>query len=202
MRLCGNQLFDHGIAVKQRLPTWHRLAPRVTAPLNNPAALMITALRFPRQRRASPSNPPYVVFGKRFGSATVKHLNRENRDPAAKSFTVPSLGTKVTPRYCSPKHWRNIMISKRLAIAFLAIASMLGAAAAQTATNQGASATATTHKEGEWRASKLAGVDVYNEANEKIGDIHDVILDRSGKVANVILAVGGVLGLGDGLTSR
>jgi sporulation protein YlmC with PRC-barrel domain len=90
------------------------------------------------------------------------------------------------------------MISKCLAIAFLAIASMTGAAAAQTATNQAASTTsATTHKEGEWRASKLPGVDVYNEANEKIGDIHDVILDRSGKVANVILGVGGVLGLGE-----
>jgi hypothetical protein len=35
---------------------------------------------------------------------------------------------------------------------------------------------------------------VYNEANEKIGDINDVILDRSGKVANVILGVGGVRG--------
>jgi len=90
------------------------------------------------------------------------------------------------------------MISKCLAIAFLAIASMTGAAAAQTATNQAASTTsATTHKEGEWRASKLVHVDVYNEANEKIGDIHDVILDRSGKVANVILGVGGVLGLGE-----
>lgn len=90
------------------------------------------------------------------------------------------------------------MISKCLAIAFVAIASMTFAAAAQTATNQAASTTsATAHKEGEWRASKLAGVDVYNEANEKIGDIHDVILDRSGKVANVILGVGGFLGLGE-----
>ena len=85
------------------------------------------------------------------------------------------------------------MISKCLAIAFLATASMTGAASAQKATNQMDSTTsATTHKEGEWRASKLAGVDVYNEANEKIGDINEVILDRSGKVANVILGVGGV----------
>ena len=42
-----------------------------------------------------------------------------------------------------------------------------------------------------------SGIDVYNEANEKIGDINDVILDRSGKVGNVILGVGGVLGLGE-----
>ena len=48
-----------------------------------------------------------------------------------------------------------------------------------------------------WRASKLAGVDVYNEANEKIGDINDVILDKSGKVSNVILGVGGFLGMSE-----
>jgi sporulation protein YlmC with PRC-barrel domain len=90
------------------------------------------------------------------------------------------------------------MISKFLAIAFLATASMTGAASAQTTTNRVDSTTsATTHREGEWRASKLAGIDVYNEANEKIGDINEVILDRSGKVANVILGVGGVLGLGE-----
>ena len=87
------------------------------------------------------------------------------------------------------------MISKCLAIAFLVTASMTGTAWTQTATNPVTSTTnATAHK---WRASKLAGVDVYNEANEKIGNIHDVILDRSGKVANVILGVGGVLGLGE-----
>jgi len=74
---------------------------------------------------------------------------------------------------------------------------MTGAASAQTATNLDPTTSATTHKVGEWRASKLAGVDVYNEANEKIGDINEVILDRSGRVANVILGVGGVLGLGE-----
>ena len=90
------------------------------------------------------------------------------------------------------------MISKCLAIALLAAATVTGPASAQTATNQVDSTTsATTHKEGEWRGSKLVGVDVYNETNEKIGDINDVILDRSGKVANVVLGVGGVLGLGE-----
>ena len=38
---------------------------------------------------------------------------------------------------------------------------------------------------------------MYNEANENVDDINEVILDRSGKVANVILGVGGVLGLGE-----
>jgi sporulation protein YlmC with PRC-barrel domain len=54
-----------------------------------------------------------------------------------------------------------------------------------------------THREGEWRASKLVGVNVYNEANEKIGDINEVILDKSGKIANVIRGVGGFLGMGE-----
>jgi len=54
-----------------------------------------------------------------------------------------------------------------------------------------------THEERGWRGSKLAGVNVYNEAGEKIGDINDVILDKSGKVINVILGVGGLLGLGE-----
>jgi sporulation protein YlmC with PRC-barrel domain len=79
------------------------------------------------------------------------------------------------------------MISKWLAIAFLA-AVITGPASAQST-----SAT----REGEWRGSKLAGIEVYNEANEKIGNVNDVILDRSGKVSNVILGVGGVLGLGE-----
>src|SRR4249920_1811460 len=76
---------------------------------------------------------------------------------------------------------------------------MIGVASAQTATSPvvDSTASATTHKVRKWRASKLAGVNVYNEANEKIGDINDVVLDRSGKVANVILGVGGVLGLGE-----
>ena len=67
------------------------------------------------------------------------------------------------------------MISKCLAIAFLATASMTGAASAQATNQVDSTTTATTHKVGEWRASKLAGVNVYNEANEKIGDINEVI---------------------------
>jgi hypothetical protein len=38
---------------------------------------------------------------------------------------------------------------------------------------------------------------VYNEANEKIGEINDVILDKSGKADKVVLSVGGFLGMGE-----
>jgi sporulation protein YlmC with PRC-barrel domain len=90
------------------------------------------------------------------------------------------------------------MIRKTFVTALLTAALMSGTAFAQTATNKADTATvSTTHKDGEWRASKLVGVNVYNEGNEKIGDINDVILDSSGKVANVILGVGGFLGMGE-----
>ena len=62
---------------------------------------------------------------------------------------------------------------------------------------QPATSTASMHKEGEWRASKLVGVNVYNNSNEKIGDINDLILDSSGRVANVVIGVGGFLGMGE-----
>ena len=89
------------------------------------------------------------------------------------------------------------MVSKFIATALLTTALMTGLASAQTNTGNKDTASATLHKEGEWRASKLAGVDVYNEANEKIGDINDVILDKSGKAEKVILGVGGFLGMGE-----
>jgi hypothetical protein len=77
-------------------------------------------------------------------------------------------------------------------------------ASAQAASNKAAAADSaafdratSAHKEGEWRAFKLVGVNVYNEANEKIGDINEVILDKAGKVENVVLGVGGFLGMGE-----
>jgi sporulation protein YlmC with PRC-barrel domain len=88
------------------------------------------------------------------------------------------------------------MISKTIAAAVLTTALMTGVVSAQTTTANKADA-ATVHREGEWRASKLVGVNVYNEAGEKIGDINDVILDKSGKTSKVILGVGGFLGMGE-----
>jgi sporulation protein YlmC with PRC-barrel domain len=90
-------------------------------------------------------------------------------------------------------------MTKYLAAALLTTALFTCTASAQTANKPAAadSTSASTHKEGEWRASKLVGVNVYNDANEKIGDINDVILDKSGKVENVVLGVGGFLGMGE-----
>jgi len=47
-----------------------------------------------------------------------------------------------------------------------------------------------------WRASKLIGLNVYNDQNEKLGDISEILLDKSGKIDGVVIGVGGFLGMG------
>jgi sporulation protein YlmC with PRC-barrel domain len=49
---------------------------------------------------------------------------------------------------------------------------------------------------GQWQVSNLEGLEVYNSNNENIGDISELILDRSGKVQAVVVGVGGFLGVG------
>ena len=49
---------------------------------------------------------------------------------------------------------------------------------------------------GQWRASKLIGLNVYNDQNEKLGDINEILLDQSGKPTGYVIGVGGFLGLG------
>jgi hypothetical protein len=46
------------------------------------------------------------------------------------------------------------------------------------------------------KGSTLINMDVRNNADEKIGDINDVIVSADGKVQQVIISVGGFLGVG------
>jgi len=89
------------------------------------------------------------------------------------------------------------MKSKYVAAALLGTALLTGAAFAETATTDRSNINTAVHKEGQWRSSKLIGVNVYNDNNEKIGDIQELIVDKSGKVENVVLGVGGFLGMGE-----
>ncbi|MGO4815469.1 PRC-barrel domain-containing protein [Cupriavidus sp. 2MCAB6] len=46
-----------------------------------------------------------------------------------------------------------------------------------------------------WRASKMIHADVYNEKNEKIGRVDDLIVAPDGSLSAVIIDVGGFLGM-------
>ena len=47
-----------------------------------------------------------------------------------------------------------------------------------------------------WRASKLIGAGVYNDANQKVGKIGDLIIAPDGSISVAVLDVGGFLGVG------
>ena len=51
------------------------------------------------------------------------------------------------------------------------------------------------------RASKLIGAAVYNDANEKIGSVDDLILTQEDKATAVVIQVGGFLGAGGKLVA-
>jgi sporulation protein YlmC with PRC-barrel domain len=50
-----------------------------------------------------------------------------------------------------------------------------------------------------YRASKIVGSPVVNDANEKIGTIDDLLVEPSDKVLFAVLSVGGFLGMGEQL---
>jgi sporulation protein YlmC with PRC-barrel domain len=61
--------------------------------------------------------------------------------------------------------------------------------------------TTTTTASGEWRASKMSGLKIYNEANENIGSINDLLMDKTGAVKIAVIGVGGFLGMGEHLVA-
>ncbi|MBN8988607.1 MAG: PRC-barrel domain-containing protein [Rhizobiales bacterium] len=55
--------------------------------------------------------------------------------------------------------------------------------------------------QGTWRASKLVGLSVYNDSNESLGSINDLLTDKSGDIKAVVIGVGGFLGVGEHLVA-
>jgi sporulation protein YlmC with PRC-barrel domain len=106
------------------------------------------------------------------------------------------------------------MLAKHLALALLGTTLMAAPALAQTNPPAGSTAAPpagstaapapmnpgnwmTQEQPGQWRASKLEGLDIYNQSNEKIGDISELLVDSSGKIQAVVVGVGGFLGIGE-----
>jgi sporulation protein YlmC with PRC-barrel domain len=74
--------------------------------------------------------------------------------------------------------------------------SMAPAAEAAPASPPPSDAVISAQSDGEVRADQLIGMTVYNAAGEKVGSVHDILLDKEGKATGVVLSVGGVLGVG------
>lgn len=52
-----------------------------------------------------------------------------------------------------------------------------------------------------WRASKIVGLNVYNDNNESVGSINDLLTDKNGNIKAVVIGVGGFLGVGEHLVA-
>jgi sporulation protein YlmC with PRC-barrel domain len=78
----------------------------------------------------------------------------------------------------------------------LALLMLSTASFAQTPAHTPSQAAAPVAAAGDWSASKLSGVDVYNEANDKIGEISDLIVSAQGELKGIVIEAGGFLGMG------
>ncbi|KJC61093.1 photosystem reaction center subunit H [Bradyrhizobium sp. LTSPM299] len=58
-----------------------------------------------------------------------------------------------------------------------------------------------TSYQGNWRASKVVGLSVYNDNNQSVGSINDLLMDKSGDIKAVVIGVGGFLGVGEHLVA-
>ena len=67
----------------------------------------------------------------------------------------------------------------------------------QATTAAPAAASDTSSFKGNWRSSKLVGLNVYNDSNESLGSINDLLTDKSGDIKAVVIGVGGFLGVGE-----
>jgi len=83
-----------------------------------------------------------------------------------------------------------------LAVSLLTAVTLLLAVPvyAQTAKSQDF---VTVQPGGQWLARQFVGQAVTNQAGETIGDINDLLFDKSGQTVNVVIGVGGFLGLGE-----
>ncbi|MHB2206331.1 PRC-barrel domain-containing protein [Methylobacterium sp. CM6257] len=86
---------------------------------------------------------------------------------------------------------------KLLAFAVVGSAVLAGPVLAETAPASNNGQFVTQEKAGQWRTSKLRGLNVYNDNNEKIGDINELLVDNTGKIQAVVIGVGGFLGMGE-----
>jgi sporulation protein YlmC with PRC-barrel domain len=99
------------------------------------------------------------------------------------------------------------MFVKTVTAALAGTALLATIASAQTPTGTGDRANTASNTisssavQGDWRASKIVGLSVYNDSNENLGSINDLIMDKSGNIKAAVLGVGGFLGMGTHLVA-
>ncbi|MGA7383252.1 MAG: PRC-barrel domain-containing protein [Methylocella sp.] len=87
-----------------------------------------------------------------------------------------------------------------LSASVLALAGSLAVAQAETITNppsgRSMAAPSSSLSTSHWLASDIYKADVYDNAQDKIGVVSDLIMDSTGNVTTAVVGVGGFLGVG------
>lgn len=86
---------------------------------------------------------------------------------------------------------------KKIALIGAALAVLAAPALAQTSGTAPAEAKFSTVTKDEMFSSKLKGLNVYNQKDEKVGEISDLAIGKGQQVQAMILSVGGFLGVGE-----
>jgi hypothetical protein len=93
--------------------------------------------------------------------------------PAPSSPASPPAATPDTPRVDTPKVDMPKADMKASDVQFIA-----------------------AQKPDQWLASKFKGTDVLGPDNQKVGDVSDILFEKSGKIDAYVVSVGGFLGMG------
>ncbi len=94
----------------------------------------------------------------------------------------------------SIKH-RSTRLTLALAAALLGGSVSFAGAETMSAANAVKDDGSLQQSHNEWRATKLDGATVYNNQGTRVGTVDDLLLDSTGKVSDVVLSVGGFLGV-------
>jgi sporulation protein YlmC with PRC-barrel domain len=86
---------------------------------------------------------------------------------------------------------------KKFALIAASLAVLASPALAQTSGTAPAEAKFSTVAKDEMFSSKLKGLNVYNQKDEKVGEITDLAIGKGEQVQAMILSVGGFLGMGE-----
>jgi hypothetical protein len=91
------------------------------------------------------------------------------------------------------------MKSRNSTVAFVALGLIVGAGTFGTSSmlvSQAMAAPAVSFSS-EADMKKLIGTNIKNTAGDTVGEVKSVVVDKSGKIQDVIVSVGGFLGVGD-----
>ena len=87
-------------------------------------------------------------------------------------------------------------VTGSLLLATVAFAQTPSATGTSDSTKTAPAAATDSSFHGDWRTSKVVGLNVYNDQNESIGSINDLLTDKTGNIKGAVISVGGVLGVG------